>query len=207
MNQTCETLLEKCGQTHKRHSCWPLHMDEQRQDDQLEPLYNHSVLIQDVALKTYWERWLIDRWWECQRDPCWWCDMMIHTHTHTHTHTHWLVFINDLGDLGSIPGRVIPKTQKMVLDFSLFNTQHYKIGIKVKFPLLHLGVVSTEKEHLVRPQRWSPTLLIYSFSSANALFVILWTLSYVHLSVSFSQKFTNLWKFCLLKVVTWFCMI
>ena len=29
------------------------------------------------------------------------------------------VFANGPGDLGSIPGRVIPKTQKMVLDASL----------------------------------------------------------------------------------------
>ena len=36
------------------------------------------------------------------------------------------VFADDPEDLGSIPGRVIPKTQKMVLDASLFNTQHYK---------------------------------------------------------------------------------
>ena len=36
------------------------------------------------------------------------------------------------GDLGSIPGRVIPKTQKMVLDASLLNTQQYKIRIKGK---------------------------------------------------------------------------
>ena len=36
------------------------------------------------------------------------------------------VFANGPGDLGSIPGRVIPKTQKMVLDTSLLNTQHYK---------------------------------------------------------------------------------
>ena len=34
-----------------------LHMDEQRQDDQLEPTYNSSVAIQDVALKTYRKRW------------------------------------------------------------------------------------------------------------------------------------------------------
>ena len=34
--------------------------------------------------------------------------------------------------LGSIPGWVIPKTQKMVLDAALFNTQHYKIWIKGK---------------------------------------------------------------------------
>ena len=31
-------------------------MDEQRQDDQLEPTYNSSVLIQGVALKTSRER-------------------------------------------------------------------------------------------------------------------------------------------------------
>ena len=31
------------------NSWGPLHMDEQRQDDQREPIYNSSVLIQDVA--------------------------------------------------------------------------------------------------------------------------------------------------------------
>ena len=34
------------------------------------------------------------------------------------------VFANGPGALSSIPGRVIPKTQKMVLDASLLNTQH-----------------------------------------------------------------------------------
>ena len=33
------------------------------------------------------------------------------------------VFANGPGDLGSIPGRVIPKTLKMLLDTSLLNTQ------------------------------------------------------------------------------------
>ena len=42
------------------------------------------------------------------------------------------VFSNGPGDLGSIPGRVIPKTLKMVLDASLLNTQHYKERIKGK---------------------------------------------------------------------------
>ena len=42
------------------------------------------------------------------------------------------VFANGLGDLGSIPGRVILKTQKIVLDVSLLNTQHYKVGINDK---------------------------------------------------------------------------
>ena len=36
-------------------------------------------------------------------------------------------FANGPGDLGSIPGHVIPKTLEMVLDASLLNIQHYKI--------------------------------------------------------------------------------
>ena len=42
------------------------------------------------------------------------------------------VFANGPGDLGSIPGRVLPKTQKMLLDASLLNRQHYKVRIKGK---------------------------------------------------------------------------
>ena len=42
------------------------------------------------------------------------------------------VFANGPGDLGSIQGRVIPKTLKMVLDTSLLNTQQYKVRIKGK---------------------------------------------------------------------------
>ena len=42
------------------------------------------------------------------------------------------VFANGPGDLGSIPGCVIPETLKMVLDTSLLNTQQYKVYIKGK---------------------------------------------------------------------------
>ena len=42
------------------------------------------------------------------------------------------VFANGPGDRGLIPGRVIPKTQKMVLDADLLSTQHYKVRIKDK---------------------------------------------------------------------------
>ena len=42
------------------------------------------------------------------------------------------VFAYGPGDLGSIPGRVRPKTLKMVLDTSLLNTQQYKVCIKDK---------------------------------------------------------------------------
>ena len=42
------------------------------------------------------------------------------------------VFANGPGDLGSIPGHVIPKTLKMVLDTTLLKTQQYKLRIKGK---------------------------------------------------------------------------
>ena len=42
------------------------------------------------------------------------------------------MFANGPEDLGSIPGRVILKTLKMVLDASLLNTQFYKVRIKGK---------------------------------------------------------------------------
>ena len=61
------------------------------------------------------------------------------------------VFTKGPGDWGSIPGRVILKTQKMVLHA---NTQHYKVRIKGKVEQskergsahLYLGVVAIEKE-------------------------------------------------------------
>ena len=63
------------------------------------------------------------------------------------------VFANGSGDLGSIPGHVIPKTLKMVLDASLLNAQQYKVRIKGKVEqsrewssaLLHLDIVAIEK--------------------------------------------------------------
>ena len=68
------------------------------------------------------------------------------------------VFTNGPGDLCSIPSRVIPKTQKMVLDTSLLNTQQYEVRNKGKVeqsrerssPLL--SVVAIEKGAF-----WSPS--------------------------------------------------
>ena len=42
------------------------------------------------------------------------------------------VFAYGPGDWGLILGQVIPKTQKMVLDAALLNTQHYKVRFKSK---------------------------------------------------------------------------
>ena len=43
------------------YSCGPIHMDEERQDDQLDPTYSSSVSIRDVALKTCQKQWTIGR--------------------------------------------------------------------------------------------------------------------------------------------------
>ena len=59
----------------------------------------------------------------------------------------WLmsrVFANGLGDRGSIPGQVIPKIQKMVLDAALLSTQHVEQS-------LHLSVVAIEKRAFGSP--------------------------------------------------------
>ena len=48
-------------------------------------------------------------------------------------HIYTYIYIaNELGNWSLIPGRVIPKTQKMVLDTSLLNTQHHMVCIKGK---------------------------------------------------------------------------
>ena len=83
-------------------------------------------------------------------------------------------FANSPGDRGSIPGRVIPKTKKMVLDAALLNTQYYKIRIKDKVEQsrewssttpLHHSVVGIEKGAFGSPStkvaKSTLTLFIY----------------------------------------------
>ena len=79
------------------------------------------------------------------------------------------MFANGPGDLGSIPGRFIPKTQKIVLDATLLNTQHFKIRIKGKVEQprerssalpLHLVVGAIEKEAFGAP---STTVANFTF--------------------------------------------
>ena len=42
------------------------------------------------------------------------------------------VFGNGPADKGTIPGQVIPKTQKMVIDAALLSTRYYKVRIQGK---------------------------------------------------------------------------
>ena len=77
------------------------------------------------------------------------------------------VFANGLGELGSIPGRIIPKTQKMVLDTSLLNIQQYKVCIKSKVKqsrersstLPYNSVVAFEKGAF-----WPPSTKVANFT-------------------------------------------
>ena len=80
------------------------------------------------------------------------------------------VFANGPGNLSSIPGRVIQKTLKMVLDTALLNTQQYKVLIKGKVEQsrersralpLHLGVLAIEKGAFRSP---STTVANFTFT-------------------------------------------
>ena len=81
---------------------------------------------------------------------------------------------NGPGDPVSIPGGVIPKTLKMVLDPFLLNTQQYKVRIKGKVEQsrenssaipLHFGVVAIEKRAF-----GSPLTMVTNFTDFNMLF-------------------------------------
>ena len=82
------------------------------------------------------------------------------------------VFANGPRNLGSILGRVIPKTQKMALDATLLNKVRIKgkveqSGERCNAPL-HLGVVAIEKGAFGSPSTTVTnfTLLIASSNSS-----------------------------------------
>ena len=125
----------------------------------------------------------------------------LHTHIYTYIYITWSfglisrVFASGPGDRGSIPGRVIPKTQKVVLDKALLCTQHYKLRIKGKVEQsrersnalsLHLGVVAIEKGAFGSPSTKGRQLNLYYM-------VVSVTLGFMHFafvrqSESFQKK-------------------
>ena len=83
------------------------------------------------------------------------------------------VFANGPGDLGSIPGRFISKTLKMVLDTFLLNTHQYKVHIK--------GKVEQSRERSNAPPTprcssyWKGSLLVaYRLQSSLLLYLNDW---------------------------------
>ena len=101
-------------------------MAAQKQDDQLERTFSSYVRIQDVTLKTYLGRWTIGRSGERGSGisvlPARYDDDDDET-VLTFKFLKWLE-CSPMARKTWIqsPGRVIPKTQKVVLDTSLLNT-------------------------------------------------------------------------------------
>ena len=100
------------------------------------------------------------------------------------------VFANGPGDLGSIPGEVIPKTQKMVLDASLLNSQHYKVRIKGKVEQSWEGIEP------------SPTPWCSSYQKGS-LRVTLDYVRQLYFTYIFLQKFVFIWGTNLKDQIIW----
>ena len=77
-----------------------------------------------------------------------WCDIVRSKHSSnilyvTHSACQFFFFFyNCSRDLGSIPGRIIPKILKMVLDTSLLNAQQLRYVLRVKWSNPGKGVAS-----------------------------------------------------------------
>ena len=84
------------------------------------------------------------------------------------------VFANCLGDWISIPGQVILKTQKMVLDADLLNTQCYKVRMKDKVSNPGKGVVPSPRplcSSYWKGSFWFTLNYVANFTYINALLV------------------------------------
>ena len=96
------------------------------------------------------------------------CDIYIYIYIYI-----YIVFANGQGDLGSIPGHVIPKTFKIVLNTSLLNTQQYKVRIKGKVEESKEKSSALPTPQLFKrelsgcPRLLSPTLLLYAHTHTH----------------------------------------
>ena len=99
------------------YSYGPLHMAEQKQDDQLEHTYSIYVRIWDVALKTCPGRWMIGRSDDrgsgisvlaARHD-----DDDIYMYTHIHTHTYIYTHI------------IFPSKTKIICSVDFIYTEHF----------------------------------------------------------------------------------
>ena len=95
------------------------------------------------------------------------------------------VFANGPGD----PGRVIPKTQKMVLDASLLSTQHYKVRIKGKVEQSRKGVAPSPTHWCSSYQKGSlrVTLDYGRQLYFTYMFILIFILLFIYLKVTSPQ--------------------
>ena len=99
----------------------------------------YAPLFLNWKLKTAWQKHNRKTWENLQQSKTRYTSVLMKlVHLPSFYTLKWLiglvgrVFANGLEDLGSIQGRVIPKTLKMVLDTALLNTRQYKVRIKSK---------------------------------------------------------------------------
>ena len=105
-------------------------------------------------------------------------------------------FVNAPGHWGSIPSRVMTKTQKIVLESSLQNIQHYKVRIKGKVvqsrergcALLNMSV----EQLLCRLRLRSANVLSYFYMTTTSVDVR-WLPCYRHEKWGLGTKF-KFWK-------------
>ena len=98
------------------------------------------------------------------------------------------MFANSPGDLGSVPGCVIPKTLKMVLDTSLLNTQQIRYVSRVKCSNPGKGVAPSPIP--LCSSYWKGSLLItlnYGCQLLLTYFVIYW-FQYIIIKSQFPQS-------------------
>ena len=136
------------------HSCWRLFAFDQIQLD----AYRAAVWKRFEA--TFKLRPVIpiferNEMTECPRKPRLPTSIRITIYIYIYIYIRLIALVgrvraNGPGDLVSIPGRVIPKTFKVVLDTSLLNTQRYTVRIKGKVE--QSSVVAIEKGDF-----WSPS--------------------------------------------------
>ena len=89
--------------------------------------------------------------------------------------------------MDSIPGRVIPKTQKMVLDASLLNTQHYKVRIKSKVEPSREGVAPSPTSWCSSYRKGS--LRVTLGYGRQLYFLLIYTYIYIYIYISICLSF------------------
>ena len=106
------------------------------------------------------------------------------------------MFANGPGDLGSIPGRVILKTFKMVLDTSLLNTQQYKVRIEGK-KLSHPGKGVAPSPTSWCSSYWKGSLLVALVYVADFTLLTIYIYIYIYIQIHIYKhiyKYTHIYS-------------
>ena len=111
----------------------------------------------------------------------------IYIYIYISTLAQWLkCSSNGPGDQGPIPGWVIPKSQKMVLDASLLNTQYYKVRIKGKLSNPGKGVVPSPTFQCSSYWKWafgSPSTMISQLIYIYIYIYYIYTFLFLYFSI------------------------